>query len=92
LLLAPDDLRPAQSYANRPAGGVLAGGGMLTADRYTFFWKYWFPAPRGTSRRSTGRARPPVAGGPGHGLDRRPSQLANKVALVLAWFERHAPE
>jgi dipeptidyl aminopeptidase/acylaminoacyl peptidase len=30
--------------------------------------------------------------GAGHGLDRRPSQLANKVALVLAWFERHAAE
>jgi hypothetical protein len=28
--------------------------------------------------------------GAGHGLDRRPSQLANKVALVLAWFERYA--
>jgi acylaminoacyl-peptidase len=29
--------------------------------------------------------------GAGHGLDRRPSQLATKVAHVLAWFERHDP-
>jgi len=29
--------------------------------------------------------------GAGHGLDNRPSQLASKVAHVLAWFERHDP-
>jgi acylaminoacyl-peptidase len=29
--------------------------------------------------------------GAGHGLDNRPSQLATKVAHVLAWFERHGP-
>jgi dipeptidyl aminopeptidase/acylaminoacyl peptidase len=27
--------------------------------------------------------------GAGHGLDKRPSQLAGKVTHVLAWFERH---
>lgn len=29
--------------------------------------------------------------GAGHGLDQRPSQLASKVAHVLAWFERYSP-
>lgn len=105
----------------------------LTADRYTFFYQYWFPGlpwehqeqywarsplslvgnvktpamvltgeedyrtPMSESeqyyqalklqRVPTALVRVP---GAGHGLDRRPSQLANKVALVLAWFERHA--
>jgi acylaminoacyl-peptidase len=105
---------------------------VLTADRYTFFWKYWFPGtpweqqaqywarsplslvgnvktptmlltgeedyrtPMSESeqyyqalqlqRVPTALVRVP---GAGHGLDRRPSQLANKAALVLAWFERH---
>jgi len=106
---------------------------VLTADRYNFFWKYWFPGmpweqqaqywarsplslvgnvktptmlltgeedyrtPMSESeqyyqalqlqRVPTALVRVP---GAAHGLDRRPSQLANKVALVLAWFERHA--
>ena len=105
----------------------------LTADRYTFFWKYWFPGlpweqqeqywarsplslvgnvntptmvltgeedyrtPMSESeqyyqalqlrRVPTALVRVP---GAGHGLDKRPSQLASKVAHVLAWFERHA--
>jgi acylaminoacyl-peptidase len=104
----------------------------LTADRYTFFWKYWFPGlpweqqeqywarsplslvghvktptmvltgeedyrtPMSESeqyyqalqlqRVPTALVRVP---GAGHGLDKRPSQLASKVAHVLAWFERH---
>jgi len=105
----------------------------LTADRYTFFWKYWFPGlpweqqeqywarsplslvgnvktptmvltgeedyrtPMSESeqyyqalhlrRVPTALVRVP---GAGHGLDKRPSQLAGKVAHVLAWFERHS--
>jgi acylaminoacyl-peptidase len=30
--------------------------------------------------------------GAGHGLDARPSQLANRIALILAWFARHDPK
>jgi acylaminoacyl-peptidase len=106
---------------------------VLTADRYTFFWKYWFPGtpweqqaqywarsplslvgnvktptmlltgeedyrtPMSESEQyyqALQLRRVPTAlvriPGAGHGLDRRPSQLASKVALVLAWFERHA--
>lgn len=104
----------------------------LTADRYTFFWQYWFPGPPWEQQEQywarsplslvgnvktptmvlTGEAdhrtpmseseqyyqalklrRVPTAlvrvpDAP-HALDRRPSQLASKVAHVLAWFERH---
>jgi len=106
---------------------------VLTADRYTFFWKYWFPGtpweqPEQYWARSplslVGNVKTPTmlltgeedyrtpmseseqyyqalqlrrvptalvrVPGAGHGLDRRPSQLATKVAYVLAWFERHA--
>jgi len=105
---------------------------VLTADRYNFFWKYWFGGypwdqPEEYARRSplslvgnvttptmvlTGEEdyRTPMSEseqyyqalrlrkvptalvrvpGAGHGLDNRPSQLATKVAHVLAWFERH---
>ena len=104
----------------------------LTADRYTFFWQYWFAAapweqPEQYWARSplslVGNVRTPTmvltgeedyrtpmseseqyyqalqlrrvptalvrVPGAGHGLDRRPSQLAGKVAHVLAWFERY---
>ena len=105
---------------------------VLTADRYAFFWQYWFPGlpwdvPGEYARRSplslVGNVKTPTmvltgeedyrtpmseseqyyqalklrrvpsalvrVPGAGHGLDRRPSQLASKVAHVLAWFERH---
>jgi dipeptidyl aminopeptidase/acylaminoacyl peptidase len=105
---------------------------VLTADRYNFFWRYWFSGypwdvPEEYARRSplslvgkvstptmvlTGEEdyRTPISEseqyyqalklrqvpsalvrvpGAGHGLDRRPSQLATKVAHVLAWFERY---
>jgi len=105
---------------------------VLTADRYNFFWRYWFSGypwdvPEEYARRSplslVGRVKTPTmvltgeedyrtpmseseqyyqalrlrqvpaalvrVPGAGHGLDRRPSQLASKVAHVLAWFERH---
>jgi len=105
---------------------------VLTADRYTFFWKYWFPGkpweqPEQYWARSplslAGNVKTPTmlltgeedyrtpmseseqyyqalqlqrvptalvrVPGAGHGLDRRPSQLATKVMHVLAWFERH---
>jgi acylaminoacyl-peptidase len=104
----------------------------LTADRYTFFWQYWFPGlpwevPEEYARRSplslVGNVKTPTmvltgeedyrtpmseseqyyqalklrrvpsalvrVPGAGHGLDKRPSQLASKVAHVLAWFERY---
>lgn len=104
----------------------------LTADRYTFFWQYWFAAapweqPEQYWARSplslVGNVKTPTmlltgeedyrtpmseseqyyqalklrrvptalvrVPGAGHGLDRRPSQLASKVSLVLAWFDRH---
>jgi len=104
----------------------------LTADRYTFFWKYWFPGlpweqqPQYWARSPlslVGNVKTPTmvltgeedyrtpmseseqyyqalqlrrvptalvrVPGAGHGLDKRPSQLASKVAHVLAWFERH---
>jgi acylaminoacyl-peptidase len=107
---------------------------VLTADRYNFFWKYWFPGypwdvPEEYARRSplslVGKVKTPTmvltgeedyrtpmseseqyyqalrlrqvptalvrVPGAGHGLDKRPSQLAGKVGLVLAWFERHDP-
>ena len=107
---------------------------VLTADRYNFFWKYWFSGypwdvPEEYARRSplsrVGNVKTPTmvltgeedyrtpmseseqyyqalklrqvptalvrVPGAGHGLDRRPSQLASKVAHVLAWFERHDP-
>jgi acylaminoacyl-peptidase len=107
---------------------------VLTADRYNFFWKYWFSGypwdvPEEYARRSplsrVGNVKTPTmvltgeedyrtpmseseqyyqalrlrqvptalvrVPGAGHGLDRRPSQLATKVAHVLAWFERHDP-
>ena len=104
----------------------------LTADRYTFFWQYWFPAPPWEAQEQywsrsplslVGNVKTPTMVLTGeddyrtpmseseqyyqalklrrvptalvripdapHALDRRPSQLANKVAHVLAWFERH---
>ena len=107
----------------------------LTADMYTFFWKYWFASrpwedPAAYFTRSplslvgnvktptmvlTGEQdyRTPISEseqyyqalrlmkvpsalvrvpGSGHELDARPSQLAAKVAHVLAWFERHDPK
>jgi acylaminoacyl-peptidase len=106
---------------------------VLTADRYNFFGKYWFPGlPWDAQAQYWARSplslvgnvktptmvltgeedyRTPISEseqyyqalklrqvptalvrvpGAGHGLDQRPSQLASKVAHVLAWFERHA--
>ncbi|MCM2312605.1 MAG: S9 family peptidase [Steroidobacteraceae bacterium] len=106
---------------------------VLTADRYNFFGKYWFPdLPWDAQAQYWARSplslvgnvktptmvltgeedyRTPISEseqyyqalklrqvptalvrvpGAGHGLDQRPSQLASKVAHVLAWFERHA--
>lgn len=106
---------------------------VLTADRYNFFGKYWFPSlPWDAQAQYWARSplslvgnvktptmvltgeedyRTPIAEseqyyqalklrrvptalvrvpGAGHGLDQRPSQLASKVAHVLAWFERHS--
>jgi acylaminoacyl-peptidase len=108
---------------------------VLTADRYNFFWKYWFGGypwdqPEEYARRSplslVGNVKTPTmvltgeedyrtpmseseqyyqalrlrkvptalvrVPGAGHGLDSRPSQLATKVAHVLAWFERHGQD
>lgn len=71
---------------------------VLTADRYNFFWRYWFSGfpwdvPEEYARRSplslVGKVSTPTMVLTGHGLDRRPSQLATKVAHVLAWFERY---
>jgi len=107
----------------------------LTADMYTFFWKYWFASrpwedPGAYFARSplslVGNVKTPTmvltgeedyrtpmseseqyyqalrlmkvpsalvrVPGSGHELDARPSQLAAKVAHVLAWFARYDPK